>query len=100
MPQHLFLGPASELPGPAPELPGPAPELMGPTPDQPVGGGFEACPSMLRHTEICSLLPLAFSLLGHIVMHDHLNMRNETLRHLAIMYVNNMDKKRKCEEEE
>ena len=24
----------------------------------PVGGGFEVCCSMLRHTEICSLLPL------------------------------------------
>ena len=28
------------------------------------------------------------------------NMSNETLRHLAIMYVNKMDKKRKSEEEE
>ena len=38
-------------------------------------------------------------LLGHILPHDRLNMNNETLRHLAIMYVNKMDKKRKCEEE-
>ena len=42
----------------------------------------------------------AFSLLGHIVTHDRRNMSNETLRHLAIMYVNKMDKKRKSEEED
>ena len=42
----------------------------------------------------------AFSLLGHILTHDRLNMSNETLRHLAIMYANKMDKKRKCDEEE
>ena len=42
----------------------------------------------------------AFSLLGHILTHDRLNMSNETLCHLAIMYVNKMDKKRKCDEEE
>ena len=42
----------------------------------------------------------AFSLFGHILTHDRLNMSNETLRHLAIMYVNKMEEKRKCEEEE
>ena len=42
----------------------------------------------------------AFSLLGHILTHERLNMSNETLRHLAIMYVNKMDKKRKSEEEQ
>ena len=42
----------------------------------------------------------AFSLLGHILTHDRPNMRNEMLCHLAIMYVNKMDKKRKCEEEQ
>ena len=36
----------------------------------------------------------------HIQAHDCLNMSNETLCHLAIMYVNKMDKKRECEEEE
>ena len=30
----------------------------------------------------------AFSLLGHILTHDYLNMSNETWHHLAIMYVN------------
>ena len=29
--------------------------------------------------------------LGHILTHDRLNMNNETLHHLAIMYVNKMD---------
>ena len=52
---------------------------------------------MPQHTEICSLLPLAFSLLGRILTHDCHNMSNETLRHLAIMYVKKMDKKRKGE---
>ena len=42
----------------------------------------------------------AFSLLGHILTHERLNMSNETLRHLAIMYVNKMDKERKSEEEQ
>ena len=42
----------------------------------------------------------AFSLLGHILTHERGNMSNETLRHLAIMYVNKMDKKRKSEEEQ
>ena len=42
----------------------------------------------------------AFSLLGFTLTHDRLNMSTETLRHLAIMYVNKMDKKRKCEEEQ
>ena len=55
---------------------------------------------MPHHTEIWSLLPLAFSLMGHIRTHDRLNMSNETLRHLAIVCVNKMDEKRKCEEEE
>ena len=41
-----------------------------------------------------------FCLLGHILTHDRRNMSNETLRHLAIMYVNKMDKKRKSEEEQ
>ena len=36
-------------------------------------------------------------LLGDILTHDHLKMRNETLRYLAIMYVTKVDKKRKCE---
>ena len=40
------------------------------------------------------------SVLGHILTHDHLNMSIETSRHLAIMYVNKMDKKRKPEEKE
>ena len=62
----------------------------------PVGGG---CRSLPQRTEGCSLLPLAFGLLGHIRTHGGLNMRNETLRHLAIVYVNEMDKKWKCEEE-
>ena len=35
-----------------------------------------------------------------VLTHDRLNMSNETLRHLAIMYANKMDKKRKCDEEE
>ena len=55
---------------------------------------------MPQRTEICSVLPLAFSRLGHILTHYGLNMSNEMLRHLSIMYVNKMDKKRKCEEEE
>ena len=42
----------------------------------------------------------AFSLLGHILTHERLNMSNETPRHLAIMYANKMDKKRKSEEEQ
>ena len=42
----------------------------------------------------------AFNLLGHILTHEHLNMSNETLRHLAIMYVNKMAKKCKYEEEQ
>ena len=46
------------------------------------------------------LLRLACSLLGHILTHDRLNMSNETLRHLAIMYVKKAYKKRKYEEEE
>ena len=46
------------------------------------------------------MLPLAFSLLGHILTHERLNMSDETLRHLAVIYVNEMDKKRKREEEE
>ena len=32
--------------------------------------------------------------------HDRLNISNGTLRHLAVMYVNKMDKRPKCEEEE
>ena len=55
---------------------------------------------MPPRTEFCSLLPLAFRLLGRILTHDCLNISNETLRHLAIVYVNEMYKKRKCEEEE
>ena len=47
--------------------------------------------SMPQHTERCSLLPLGFSLLGHIRTHDRLNMSNETVRHLAIVYVNKME---------
>ena len=42
----------------------------------------------------------AFSMLGHILTHDRYNMRNEMSRHLAIMYVDKMDTKRKCDEEE
>ena len=66
----------------------------------PVGGGFQACCRMPHHTEICSLLPLSFSLLGHTLTYDRLNMSHQTLRHLAIMYVSKMDKKGKCGEEE
>ena len=55
---------------------------------------------MPQHTEMCSLLPLALRLLGHILTHDRLNMSDENLHHLAIMYVTKMDKKRKCEEQE
>ena len=43
---------------------------------------------------------MAFNLLGNILTHDHLNMRNEMLHHLAIMYVDKLDKKPKCEEEQ
>ena len=49
-------------------------------------------PRFVCHVERASL--------GHILTHDRLNMSNETLRHLAIMYVNKMDKNRKCDEEE
>ena len=35
----------------------------------------------------------AFNLLGHILTHNCRNMRNEMLRHLAIVYVNKMGKK-------
>ena len=42
-------------------------------------------------------LERAFSLLGHILTHDCLNLSRDTLRHLAVMYVNKMDKKRNCE---
>ena len=42
----------------------------------------------------------AFSLLGRILTHDRFNMSNETLRHLAIMYVNKTGEKRKYDEEE
>ena len=54
----------------------------------------------LRPCQVQCHVERAFSLLGHILTHDRLNMSNETLRHLAIMYVNKMDKKRKCDEEE
>ena len=39
--------------------------------------------------------PMAFSLMGHILTHDclHMNTDCDTLLHLAIMYVNKMDKK-------
>ena len=59
-----------------------------------------ACRSMPQHTESCSLLPLAFGLSGHMLTHDRLSMSKEMLRHLAIVCVNNMDKERKCAEEE
>ena len=36
---------------------------------------------------------MVFSLMGHILTHDCLHMNNDTLLHLAIMYVNKMDKK-------
>ena len=57
-------------------------------------GRDSSTPSHLCHVEG------AFSLLGHILTHDRLNMSNRTLHHLAIMCVNKMDKKRKCDEEE
>ena len=56
--------------------------------------GDNITPSHLCHVK------RAFSLLEHIVTHDCLNMSNETLHHLAIMYVNKIDKKRICDEEE
>ena len=40
------------------------------------------------------LYRVALSLLGHTLAHDRLNMSNEMLCHLAIMYVNKMDKNR------
>ena len=43
---------------------------------------------------------MAFSLLGHILTHDCLNMSSETLHHLAMMCVDKMDRKWKCEEEQ
>ena len=55
---------------------------------------------MPQHTGIRSLLPSALSLFRHILTHDRLNTSNESVRRLAIMYVNKMDKKRKYEEEE
>ena len=39
----------------------------------------------------------AFSLLGHILTHDRLNIGNETLHHPVVMFADNTDKKRKCE---
>jgi hypothetical protein len=55
---------------------------------------FFRCPRPACHVE------RAFSLLGHILTHARLNMSAETLRHLAIMCVNKMDRKWKCAEEE
>ena len=75
-------------------------------------GNFFACRFLSIVAQIFAFLVLfrrprsachverAFSLLGHILTHDRCNMSNETLRHLAIMYVNKMDKKRKSEEEQ
>ena len=42
----------------------------------------------------------AFTLLRHILTHNRLKMSNETLPYLAIMYVNKMDKRLKCDKEE
>ena len=65
----------------------------------PLGGGFEAGRSILRHSEICLLLPLAcVRMLGHILTHDGLNMSNGALRRWAIMHVKKMDQRRKCDE--
>ena len=36
----------------------------------------------------------AFSLLGHILTHDCLNMSHETLHQLAVIYINKMDQKK------
>ena len=64
-------------------------------------GGF--CTPLLlffvRRPRSACHLERAFNLLGHILTHEHLNMSNEMLRHLAIMYVNKMAKKCKYEEE-
>ena len=67
----------------------------------------EFCPSLssiavffVRRPRSACHLERAFSLLGHILTHERLNMSNETLRHLAIMCVNRIDKKQKSEEEQ
>ena len=69
-------------------------------------GGFEACRSMPQHPFFCVHVPVClavffvrrprsachvertFSLMGHIQTKDRLHMGNNTLRHLAVMYVN------------
>ena len=38
--------------------------------------------------------------MGHILTHGCLHMNRDALRHLAIVYINKMDKKRKCAENE
>ena len=80
MPQHIFFGAAH--------------------------GGFEACRSMPQHPFFGVHVPVClavffvrrprsachvegtFSLMGHIQTKDRLHMGNNTLRHLAMMYVN------------
>ena len=47
----------------------------------------------LRPRQVQCHVERAFNLLGHILTQDRLNMSNETLRHLAIMYVNKMTRR-------
>ena len=61
---------------------------------------LHCCFFFVRRPRSACHVERAFSLLGHILTHDRRDMSNETLRHLAIMYVNKMDKKRKSEDEE